>query len=98
MNPNRLAPVGIHYTYLNDEDLAAFNKLAERRGLKYLGCRFASTEEMNNEGFGGYRIGFGTYLEWTKLINDEKKLSENQEWFNKLKSWEKQYPQFESKS
>lgn len=53
------------------------------------------TEEELKECTHPYRVGFLRYDDWQKLIEDERKWTEDADWFAKLAELKRQYPQFD---
>ncbi|NBW21204.1 MAG: hypothetical protein EBR82_75905 [Caulobacteraceae bacterium] len=66
------------------------------RGFDHINIarRNATKEEMDECGH-PYRIGYCLYNNWTKLIIDEKKFTDDPEWLDKLEELKKQFPQFD---
>ncbi len=69
-------------------------KMAERRRMEFLGKRVSTLDELKHEGFGGPRIGFSSYNDWDKFIQDELKYTDDPKWISELNKWKALYPQF----
>jgi hypothetical protein len=96
-NGSELCPVGILLTYLKAGE--SYPRFIEHRGITdtSVARRPAMPDEIA-ECDNPYRTGFAAiYDDWEKLIEDEMSFTIPDDWIDKLRQLQKQYPQFKAK-
>lgn len=85
-------------SYVEDDDRATLRRSLQRKGLELhhidVLSRVAEPGEVYRQYEVMYRIPFITYNDWDKLIEDEKKYTDREDWYVSLEKLKKQYPQF----
>ncbi len=83
-------------SYHNNANWATLKRMLDHRGVEhqFILQRPASDEEVKCEN-DKYRVGFLIYKSWKKLVNDEKKFTNDQEYLNQFSELQKRFKQFE---
>jgi hypothetical protein len=66
------------------------HRKVDQQDLAYRTCSQDEIKECSHP----HRIGFLVYRNWDLLIADERKFTQDPEWFAKLEALKKKYPQF----
>jgi hypothetical protein len=82
--------------YATDGSEYGADRMIHHRGVTHprLASRPAEQEEIENESH-PYRFELLPYNCWEKLIADERKYTEDPEWFDQIAELRKRFPQFE---
>lgn len=85
-------------TYYKEGEGGLISRCLTKRSVthQYVLKRSAEQDEVDSEG-GQYRVKFISYSSWEALINDERKFTTSQDWFNSLDALRKKYPEFDIK-
>lgn len=88
-------PSAIILTYYRDGEAGGFMRSLKHRGvaLMFQAFRYCSEEEYSTESH-PWRYTFLPYKDWDALFEDERKWTDDPEWFAQLEKLRKRYPWF----